>query len=403
MTRDAPTTPRDEADQALAGIRLQMRAWGRGLLRAGGLAFNLVIAGVVVAGIYLLVVQRNGQDDDFAHRDPLPVEVMQIRQADSFRVVERFTGRIEARRRTDMAFDQGGRVMDILVDDGDAVTEGMVVARLDDRTLKAERDRIIAQADGIDAQIELAQLNLDRIQSLTDRGVASDQVNDDARINLQQLKASRREVDAALATVELELIKTELTAPFAGRVAERMIDHGAVVAAGAPVLTLLETTSPILRVGLPEKRAELLEPGQSVDLVYRGETVAAKMLSSLPDLDRVTQSVPVRIEFTPGADQAVQFGDTAELLLETAIPGPGFVLPLEALAEGRRGLWTVYAVDDDGRVGTEALEIIAVSGDRAFARGSLREGQRIVASGRHRISPGQIVSPVLSDTGAGGT
>lgn len=398
--------PRHFKNKPPTEIRGHLRAWLGSTLRATGPVFTLVIAAALATGVYLGVQSRNeGTAEQAVGRPlpPLPAQVMTVKQVAAFHVTERFNGRIEARRRTALAFDQGGRVVEILFEEGDAVEEGVVVARLDDHSLKAERDRIIARRDGIDAQIELAKLNLDRVSSLTERGVASNQVSDDARINLQQLRASRREVDASLAAIELELVKTELIAPFAGRVAERQINQGAVVGAGTPVLTLLQTTSPILRVGLPENRADMLEPGQAVDLRYRGEKVEANVLSILPDLDLVTQSVPVRIEFTPPEGKTLQFGDTAELLLETAIPGPGYILPLAALAEGRRGLWTIYAVADDGRVGIEALEIIAVSGDDAFVGGSLHEGQQIIDAGRHRISPGQIVEPVARDGGAGGT
>ncbi|MEM8728943.1 MAG: efflux RND transporter periplasmic adaptor subunit [Pseudomonadota bacterium] len=394
MTGDTETSPKEDADRALSEIGRHTRSWIRSVLQITGLAFNTAIAVAVAATIFFVVTQRNGSEGDETRRQPLPVEVIGVEKVAGFEIDERYTGRIEARRRTDLAFDQGGRVMEILVDEGDAVSADMVVARLDDRSLNAERDRVIAQRDGIDAQIELAELNLSRVRSLTERGVASDQVNDDARIRLQQLQASRREVEATRAAIELELVKTELKAPFPGQVALRMIDHGAVVGAGTPVLTLLETSAPILRVGLPEARAKTLQPGQSVDVLYGGETVAGAVLSALPDLDPATQSVPLRIAFTPSPGQTVQFGDTAELLLPTQIPGPGFVLPLAALAEGRRGLWTVFAVDGDDRVGIEAMEIIVVSGDQAFARGSLRDGQRIVASGRHRISPGEIVAPI---------
>jgi RND family efflux transporter MFP subunit len=323
----------------------------------------------------------------------LPVEVLTGHLVESFEVQERYTGRIEPRRTTQLAFERGGRVERVLVDEGAYVDVGDIVARLDDRALLAERLGVVAERDRIDAQIRLAQLTFDRTEGLANRGAASEQARDDAVINLEQLTATRRAAEARLAALDLEIEKTTLTAPFAARVGARDVDEGAVVGAGTAMLTLIETARPRLKVGLPEARVRELAPGQAVRAVYRGIDLSARFLSSRPDLDPITQTVPVLFELDAAAAD-LRFGDTADLVLPRDQPGPGYVLPFAALTPDPRGLWTVYTVTDSGRVGTESVEVIAAADGRAFVRGSLRPGAAVVASGVHRLVPGQEVAPL---------
>jgi hypothetical protein len=130
-----------------------------------------------------------------------------------------------------------------------------------------------------------------------------------------------------------------------------------------------------------------------VRVVYRGIDLSARFLSSRPDLDPITQTVPVLFELDAAAAD-LRFGDTADLVLPRDQPGPGYVLPFAALTPDPRGLWTVYTVTDSGRVGTESVEVIAAADGRAFVRGSLRPGAAVVASGVHRLVPGQEVTPL---------
>jgi RND family efflux transporter MFP subunit len=365
--------------------------WLRGTRRLA-FAFHLAAA----AGLCALVAAL------FWNRAPalpltevagLPVEVLTTRPVESFKIMERYTGRIEPRRRTRVAFDRGGRVESVLVDEGAFVDAGDIVARLDDRELLAERLGVVAERDRIDAQIRLAQLTLDRTEGLANRGGASEQALDDAVIRLEQLNASRRAVEARLAALDLAIENTTLTAPFAARVGARDVDEGAVVGAGTAMLTLIETVQPRLKVGLPETRLRELAPGQEVRVVYRGVDLSARLLASRPDLDPLTQTVPVLFELDAAAED-LRFGDTADLVLPRDQPGPGYVLPVAALTPDPRGLWTVYTVTETGRVGMESVEIIAAADGRAFVRGSLRPGAAVVASGVHRLVPGQEVEPL---------
>ena len=93
----------------------------------------------------------------------------------------------------------------------------------------------------------------------------------------------------------------------------------------------------------------------------------------------------------------VRHGALARLLLETRREAPGFWLPISALTESRRGLWAAYAVVAEPgerswhRVERRELTMLHAESDRAFVRGTLGDGERLVASGVHRLVSGQRV------------
>jgi hypothetical protein len=70
-------------------------------------------------------------------------------------------------------------------------------------------------------------------------------------------------------------------------------------------------------------------------------------------------------------------------------------LPIAALLEGQRGVWTVLRIEPAGdsyRTAREAVEVLEIRGDQAYVRGTLASGSRVVANGVHRITPGTQVS-----------
>jgi len=211
------------------------------------------------------------------------------------------------------------------------------------------------------------------------------------------LKATTAEIEAGLDRVAITLDKSVLRAPFDGRIAARRVDEGTVLSAGAPVLQLLETARPQLRVGLPESRREALTPGRTVVIDHRGTRIAGTVAAVRPDVDPSTQSILALVDLADGAD--LSFGAVARLMLHRPLGAEGWVVPLEALKEGRRGLWTVLTVREPeapgapSEAGQETVEVLAVTDGRAFVRGTLREGMAVVVEGRHRVTRGDAVEP----------
>jgi|GEM_PF-126600 len=330
------------------------------------------------------------------------VPVLVLDRQDGHDVQRAYAARVEPQRQAGLAFETGGTLIEVAVEEGDRMPAGSVLARLDTRLLEAKRDRLAAARDALDSDVELAALALERQRTLKQRGFAADEALDEARLTTVRLRSRIAEADAGLALVDVELDKAALRAPFDALVGQRFLDPGATVAPGAPVLALLQADSPRLRVGLPPERAATLTRGQTYRFRWNEQAIEARMISVRADIDARTRTVSALFEPLDSTDEmtpAPMFGALLELVLTERMPGAVFQVPLAALAEDERGLWSVLAiVPADGPEASDTLglqrtsvQIVRLSAERAVISAALADGARIVADGRHRVVDGERV------------
>jgi RND family efflux transporter MFP subunit len=320
------------------------------------------------------------------------VRLMPVILTDGYTVTRRFTGQVEAAAQTDLGFELGGRITEILVEEGAMVDAGAVLARLDTSALIPERATLEAELTALAADAELARLTLSRNDALTESGFQSVAAQEDARLKPARAEAGMAAVRARIAGVEVRLDKSVLTAPFAARIGERLADPGQTASIGQPVLVLFDAGPAQARVGLPPDLVVDLAPGDLVGVDSGGEILGARILQIRPDLDPSTRSRSVILSLP--ADASLVLDQTVALILEQAVPEAGFWAPLSALREGARGSWSVLAVEatpEGDLVVPAAVEVIHSDGTRVFLRGPLPPGARIVAEAPDRVSPGQIV------------
>lgn len=374
-------------DHATSGFRKALR-------RLVTFATTLVVFGgaaaAVFAGLSLISADRDAVNGEAAPRTA--VSVLTVELAQGYTVTRRFTGQVEAAARTDLGFELSGRITEVLVEEGDVVPVGMVLARLDTSALIPERAALEADMSALAADAELARLTLERNDTLTERGFRSVAAQDDARLALTRAEAGMAAVRAGIAGVDVRLEKSVLTAPFAARVGARMADPGQTAAAGGTVLVLFDAAPARARVGLPPELAAGLAVGDVVTVEQGDAEVAATVRQIRPDLDPSTRSRSVVLTLPEGATHVL--GDTIALILTQTVEDPGFWAPLSALREGVRGSWSVMAVEataQGDRTTPAAVEVIHSDGARVFLRGTLPAGARIIAEAPDRVAPGQLV------------
>lgn len=357
----------------------------RAALTAAGVALMALAAGAAaVQGFHARAAAPT-----VAAAAPLPVRAATLRLEADHEVVERFLGRIEPARETRVGFERGGRVIAAPIEEGDRIAAGAVLARLDDAALQVEARRLAAQRAADQADLALAQATLERSAALSDRGHLTGQSLDEARFSADAARARLAVVDALIAAVALDIEKSTLSAPFAGTIAARLLDEGAVVAAGAALALVQETARPRARIGLPADRARALTPGADFTVDAPSGPVAARLIAVAPDVDPATRTVAALFDLDPAAPVAM--GEVVRLRLPRRAEGAGAWVALSALREGTRGLWALWLIED-GRDGPVAkpveVEALHVADGRAFVRGALPDGGRIVAEGAERVTAG---------------
>jgi HlyD family secretion protein len=204
-------------------------------------------------------------------------------------------GRIEAER-YDIATKFPGRIAEVLVREGDAVSEGQLVARLDTSEVEAQRreaeasvrqaERQLDQANALLAQRRseerLARQQLERSVGLVGKGYTSQEIVDTRQAQVAtavaaiaaaeaQIAQSTAAIDAARARVarlDADLADHQLKAPRAGRVEYRLAQPGEVLNAGGKVVTVLDLTDVYMTVFLPTADAGRLALGSEARLIF---------------------------------------------------------------------------------------------------------------------------------------
>ncbi len=427
---------------------------------------TLILLAVAVPAIVSAHLAWSQDDSGTSDRAPLaermpsallPVSSLRLERVEEHTRGSVYTGELEARRATELGFDSSGLLLEVLAEEGMSVEAGAPLARLDRSRLeaslagaKARRARAAAQLAELRAgpreevvqvaraalaeveeELELARTRLARRESLVEKNAVSREVVDEAergvdvlesrlearthaleelltgtraeRIDAQE--AVTRSLDAEIDALEVELEKTTLLAPFAGTIARRHLDEGAVVAAGQPVLRLVESGVLEVRLGLPPTAARQLRPGEVRPVRVDGYDLEARVLAVLPELDPLTRTATVLFAI-PGDAAPVIVGQIAHLRFDEEIAEPGFWLPVSALAHGDRGLWASFALVETEhpryRIERRDVEVIHTRGDEALVRGTLSDGERVIDRGLHRVVPGQDVRIVDESLTRGG-
>ncbi|MBO6507293.1 MAG: efflux RND transporter periplasmic adaptor subunit [Roseibium sp.] len=375
----------------------RLKRLSRGLLSLTTFSVNVSLAAAAVV-VGVTTIQMRAAEKPGIEAAPL-VEIRTIRPEykSGFDIERSFVGRLEPARQTNLAFELSGKVSEIGFEEGEPVKKGDVIARLDTRSLMAERRRLTASRQAIESDRELAILTLDRRRKLKDGGHVSDQVLDQARLALSRLDATLAGIDASLDAIDINLDKSVLFAPFDGRVGARLIDEGATLSPGTPVLSLLEVARPTVRIGLSPEIVDGLENQGPFEIRVSYRTFSAKLKGFRPDLQVRTRTIETLFELE-AADAIPSFGRLAELKLVKRIDTEGFWVPTSALKEGPRGLWTLLVVAEPSAraetpvISYEAVEVLHADADRSFVRGSISRDTRIVSEGVHRVVVGQSVS-----------
>ncbi|MEM1440712.1 MAG: efflux RND transporter periplasmic adaptor subunit, partial [Verrucomicrobiota bacterium] len=330
--------------------------------------------------------------------------VVEVELTDGYPIQERFVGMVEARRHSEMAFELSGTIEEIHVDEGESVPAGTVLATIDTSRLEARRDELEASLKQATASRDLAAKVLKRFENLVERGGVSVQELDEAIERVEAATAGVNQTEAQLRSVEVDLEKSVLKAPYDGSVSRRLVDEGSVVSPNELVLEWLESDALEIRVGMASEAVAQLEPGESVGVVSEaGEKIDLEVLRILPQRNRSTRTIDV-ILAAPDKVTSLRDGDLVSALRTEVVDTEGFFLPRGALTESVRGLWACYVATADPEVSAEAyrldrrdLEVLHEYSDRVFVRGAIKEGDWVLSSGLQKVAPGQRVKILKVD------
>ncbi|RLQ22917.1 efflux RND transporter periplasmic adaptor subunit [Seongchinamella sediminis] len=359
---------------------------------------GVVLAAIITIGLTGLLHARLAMGDKPVDRVPLTVATTPYHLQDSYQRKVSYLGLVAAGRKARLGFEIAGTIAELPWREGSPVARGQLIARLDDASLQASYRATSADLAQARSELELAKLKARRQAELRETGAVSREAVDETRLRAKALESRVEAVAARLRSIEIQIDKATLRAPYAGVIADRFVQEGAVVNPGTPVVQLIETAGREANIGVAVAKARSLQPGSEYTLRLRGKTFASSLLTVRPDVDPVTRVTTAVFAIPEGID-AVD-GEPITLIMEETVQGRGGWLPIAALLESSRGLWTVLRLEPSAegmRTAREVVEVLETQGDMAYVRGSLGDGSQVVATGVHRTTPGTLVAVAGTD------
>ena len=324
-------------------------------------------------------------------------------------------GRLVARQSGVVAARTSGAVDAILVDVGDRVAKGDIIAILADERMEAARDgaaAVVRQRRGMletaQAELEIKALELGRQENLQSSAAFSKARYDDARqeLAMQEGQLSERqaqlaEAQANLARAALDLDDTEIKAPFGGIVTEKHTDVGAYVNVGSSVVSLINDLDLEVEAEVPTDRLAGLEPGSVVDFeLDDGTQHTAIVRAVVPQENSLTRTRPVR--FTPAFDQTrkpLAVNQTATV--NVPIGSVREVTTVHKDAIVRRGVGAIVFVVNEGVAELRQVQLGEATRDRFVVLSGVAAGETVVTRGNETLQPGQQVNVLNGAGGAG--
>jgi RND family efflux transporter MFP subunit len=283
------------------------------------------------------------------------------------------TGYVTARREATVSAQIIGTLTEVLIEEGDHVKQGQILARLEDSSQKAYLNAAEASAHAAQAQVgqiqaELTQAERDqsRQNDLAARGLVSKQAAEQARTQVDtlraQLNAQRSQVKAAQAQVAVAKVNYDYTivrAPFDGVIIDKSAQVGEIIAPSAAgggftrtgVGTIVDMDSLEVDVDVNEAYIGRVKPHMPAEAVldaYPDWKIPAHVIAIVPTADRGKATVKVRVALEQKDDRIVPDMGVRVSFLESKASAPapkGVLVPASAIVQ-RDGKSVVFVVDD---------------------------------------------------------
>lgn len=229
-----------------------------------------------------------------------------------------------------------GELRDLQVREGDSVSQGQIVARVDATESEARFRQARLQADAAQAQVAIQQRQYDNNRALVDKGFISSTALATSRANLQAAQASYAAARAAQDGAQKNLDDTVLRSPISGQIARRMAQNGERVNVEAPIVEVVNLSALELEAQLPANDSAQVRVGQIAKLQLRAsncqatQRLQARVVRINPSASMVNRAVPVYLLLEGNAETALRPGMYVEGFIETGTI-QALAVPLDAV------------------------------------------------------------------------
>ncbi|MFO1255164.1 MAG: efflux RND transporter periplasmic adaptor subunit [Sphingomonadaceae bacterium] len=362
---------------------------GRRKLIIGG----LVLLAVIVV-IWFLIHRGAGEAGDTEKKDQAPVVTVVAPGRTTIEGTINATGTLAARREMPVGIaGEGGQVISVLVEPGQWVRQGQVLAVIDRSVQVQQQVSQAAQIQAAQANAELAESNYQRAQQLVGKGFISKAEVDRLRAQRDAAVAQVKVAGAQLGVLQAQSRRLNVVAPAAGLVLERRIEPGQVVSAGSGVLFRLAKGGEIeMKAQLGETDLASLNPGVSAEVTPVGtdKSFTGSVWQIAPVIDPSNRQGIARIALSYAPELRPGGFATATIKSGTMVAP---LLPESAVLSDNQGSY-VYVVGKDNKVTRRAVKQGRITPQGIVIVEGLDGSERVVLRAGGFLQPGETIKPV---------
>ena len=350
----------------------------------------------------------------------LPVNVLTVVEKE-VNEWDEFTGRLEAVESVEIRPRVSGYITEIHFEAGAIIKKGDLLYVIDPRPYQADFDRAVAEVERMQAQVKLAQIELDRAKELRTKSTISASEFDQKAATYQGAAAAASSAEAAKNSSALNLEFTQVKSPIDGRVSDQRITVGNLVQPGAgpeSVLTIVVSVDPIYAKVDADENAVL----KYVKLSEEGKRVSARTakipayveLGNETDfphegyvdfvdnrLDPGTGTVRARVVLKNWNPNFITPGIFVRVRVAGATPYRAALIA-DKVISSQQGLKYAFVVKPDNTLERRTLETGTIFEGKRIVKSGLKDGEKVVSTRLQLLQPGMKVTPIPEQPPASG-
>jgi membrane fusion protein, multidrug efflux system len=380
-----------------------MKRYGRA---AGVIAFATAIIGGLMFWRFGTPLSAKNQVKNAPPAIPVTAGTAQARDIPVF--IEGL-GTVQAFNKVNVVPRVSGAIVTVFFREGQEVKAGEKLFQIDPRPFEAALKQAQATKEKDEAQLQSAELDLQRYTKLLPQGFQSRQVYDQQRATVGQLKAAVSADQAQIESAQLNVNYSLIHSPIAGRTGQRIVDVGNYVQTGQNSLVTITQIEPVyVSFNVPAARLDVIRSNQVkhplkvIAYAIDDKTVLADGALTLIDnqVDTTTGTIHLKAEFA-NTGEPLWPGQSVNAHLIVSIRKNAVTVPAQTVMEGPDGAY-IYELDRDNIARRRPVDVADTQDGLAVIGEGLQAGARVVVEGQYRLSNGNRVKTRPTEAAQGG-
>jgi membrane fusion protein (multidrug efflux system) len=358
---------------------------------------RLVISVILVLAVFLSFIATGAEETEKVTVTPpvtasVPIETMTV-QAQDLPVVIETVGRIRPDREVLISAEIPGKIESYGADVGDRVTKDQLLVQIEPTDYRLALREAEANLTAAMIHLSSARKAYERFQTLLPKKVISQDNFDKVEAEFEAAQARKEQAEVGVAITRERLAKAGIRAPFSGMVAKRHIEKGQWIAAGMPMMSILDLRRVRAKVFLTEKDFVHIDREDPVKIV--AEAYPERSLSGSIDridieADTMTNTFGVEI-LVDNPATILKAGMSVRTSITVRVLRDIILIPQNVVIFRDRGT-EVFIVGDDGKAEVRAVKLGQRSGNLIQVTEGLGVGDRLIVKGQNYVKTGTVVT-----------